>query len=91
MGRPKVAQNAFDDLLGGFSAAKRDDGPKTIKDMRKDQLAKDVDPDTLKVSPARQGRRPRHAQGQSSSPRTSIQRRERSMRFSFIKQIMNLS
>ena len=43
-------QHAFDDLLGGFSASKKDDGPKTIKDMRKDQLSKDVDPDTLKVS-----------------------------------------
>ena len=49
MGRPKVDQHAFDDLLGGFSASKKDDGPKTIKDMRKDQLSKDVDPDTLKV------------------------------------------
>lgn len=50
--RPKVSSSQFDDLLGDFSAAKKDDGPKTIKEMRKDQLAQDMDPDKLKVSHA---------------------------------------
>ena len=49
-GKPKLAANQFGDLLGGFSAAKKEDGPKTIKDLRKDQLAEEMDPDKLKVT-----------------------------------------
>lgn len=41
----------FGDLLGnhGFSSSKRDNGPRTINAMRKEEMAKDMDPDKLKV------------------------------------------
>jgi len=42
----------FGDLLGshGFDfSAKKDSGPKTINAMRKEELAKDMDPDKMKV------------------------------------------
>ena len=46
----------FGDLLGtqgfDFSSTKKDSGPKTINAaiMRKEELAKDIDPDKMKVS-----------------------------------------
>lgn len=48
--KPKLGEGTFDDLLGGFTTSKTKDGPKTIKEMRTDQLAQDIDPDELKVS-----------------------------------------
>ena len=54
MPRPKVAGDMFGDLLGtqgfDFSSTKKDSGPKTINAMRKEELAKDIDPDKMKVS-----------------------------------------
>ena len=53
MPRPKVAGDMFGDLLGqgfDFTAKKeRESGPRTINAMRKEELAKDMDPDKLKV------------------------------------------
>ena len=48
--KPKVSENAFEDLLGNhkFTSSKKDE-PRTIKDMRREIDAKDMDPDTLKV------------------------------------------
>ena len=42
----------FDDLLGGheFSSSKKNEGPKTIGDMKKKQMAEVMDPDKLKVN-----------------------------------------
>jgi hypothetical protein len=51
--KPKLTDDAFGDLLGsqGFDfAAKKEAGPTTINQMRKEQAAKDFDPETLKVS-----------------------------------------
>jgi cyclin G-associated kinase len=41
----------FGDLLGsqGYQFPKRETGPRTINEMRKEELAKDMDPDKLKV------------------------------------------
>lgn len=43
----------FGDLLGNqgfdFSNIKKESGPKTINAMRKEELAKDMDPDKMKV------------------------------------------
>ena len=54
MPRPKVAGDMFGDLLGtqgfDFSSTKKDSGPKTINAMRKEELAKDIDPYKMKVS-----------------------------------------
>lgn len=51
--RPKVAGDMFGDLLGNqgfdFSNIKKESGPKTINAMRKEELAKDMDPDKMKV------------------------------------------
>ena len=49
--RPKVAGDMFGDLLGqGFDfTTKKDNGPKTINAMRKEEMVKDMDPDKLKV------------------------------------------
>lgn len=50
--RPKVDGDMFGDLLGshGFDfSTKKDSGPKTINAMRKEELAKDMDPDKMKV------------------------------------------
>lgn len=43
----------FGDLLGsqGYQfSSKKEAGPRTINEMRKEELAKDMDPDKLKVS-----------------------------------------
>ena len=46
--KPKVTQDAFEDLLGGHSFAKKNE-PRTMKEMRKDET-KITDPEVLKVS-----------------------------------------
>ncbi len=41
----------FDDLLSGqgFAGTKEKKGPKTIAEMRKEEMAKEMDPEKLKV------------------------------------------
>ncbi|XP_054205585.1 cyclin-G-associated kinase isoform X36 [Homo sapiens] len=49
--KPKVSENDFEDLLSnqGFSSRSDKKGPKTIAEMRKQDLAKDTDPLKLKL------------------------------------------
>lgn len=49
--KPKVSENDFQDLLSnqGFSSKSDRKGPKTIAEMRKQELSKDMDPLKLKV------------------------------------------
>lgn len=49
--RPKVSAANFDDLLSGqgFAGSKDKKGPKTIAEMRKEEMAKEMDPERLKV------------------------------------------
>uniref|UniRef100_A0A2K6ENF3 Cyclin G associated kinase n=1 Tax=Propithecus coquereli TaxID=379532 RepID=A0A2K6ENF3_PROCO len=49
--KPKVSENDFEDLLSnqGFSARPDKKGPKTIAEMRKQDLARDTDPLKLKI------------------------------------------
>lgn len=49
--KPKVSENDFEDLLSkqGFSAKSDKKGPKTIAEMRKQEMSKDMDPLKLKV------------------------------------------
>ena len=49
--KPKVAMANFDDLLSGqsFAGAKKKEGPRTIAEMRKEEMAKEMDPEKLKV------------------------------------------
>lgn len=49
--RPKVLDANFDDLLSGqgFAGGKDKKGPKTIAEMRKEEMAKEMDPEKLKV------------------------------------------
>ncbi|KAK2115156.1 hypothetical protein P7K49_005782 [Saguinus oedipus] len=49
--KPKVSENDFEDLLSnqGFSSRSDKKGPKTIAEMRKQDLAKDTDPLKLKA------------------------------------------
>ncbi|GAB1607107.1 cyclin-G-associated kinase-like isoform X3 [Argonauta hians] len=46
--KPKVSTDTFGDLLGGFSSKKSNE-PRTIGEMRKDIMAKEMDPDKLKI------------------------------------------
>lgn len=46
--KPKVDSDAFGDLLGDFSSKKANE-PRTIGEMRKEILAKEMDPDKLKI------------------------------------------
>ena len=46
--RPKVSEDAFDDLLGGHSFSGKKE-PKTMKELRKDMDVRDMDPDQRKV------------------------------------------
>lgn len=51
----KVSDDTFGDLLGsqGFNfTPKQDTGPKTINQMKKAEMAREMDPDKLKVSGA---------------------------------------
>ncbi|XP_058022412.1 cyclin-G-associated kinase isoform X4 [Ahaetulla prasina] len=49
--KPKVSENDFEDLLSnqGFSAKYDKKGPRTIAEMRKQELSKDMDPLKLKL------------------------------------------
>ncbi|XP_051997025.1 putative tyrosine-protein phosphatase auxilin isoform X3 [Xyrauchen texanus] len=49
--RPKVSNANFDDLLSGqgFAGTKEKKGPKTIAEMRKEEMAKEMDPEKLKI------------------------------------------
>ncbi|KAM6109793.1 cyclin-G-associated kinase isoform 2-T2 [Phoenicopterus ruber ruber] len=49
--KPKVSENDFEDLLSnqGFSAKSDKKGPKTIAEMRKREMSKDMDPLKLKI------------------------------------------
>ncbi|XP_021332837.1 auxilin isoform X9 [Danio rerio] len=49
--RPKVSDANFDDLLSGqgFAGGKEKKGPKTIAEMRKEEMAKEMDPEKLKI------------------------------------------
>ncbi|XP_048055848.1 putative tyrosine-protein phosphatase auxilin isoform X3 [Megalobrama amblycephala] len=49
--RPKVSAANFDDLLSGqgFAGSKEKKGPKTIAEMRKEEMAKEMDPERLKI------------------------------------------
>nr|XP_015211076.1 PREDICTED: putative tyrosine-protein phosphatase auxilin isoform X3 [Lepisosteus oculatus] len=49
--KPKVTDANFDDLLSGqgFSASKEKKCPKTIAEMRKEEMAKEMDPEKLKI------------------------------------------
>ena len=41
--------NAFEDLLGGHTFTKSDDGPKSLSSMKKKQIQEEMDPDKIKV------------------------------------------
>ncbi|KAG5847448.1 hypothetical protein ANANG_G00126170 [Anguilla anguilla] len=49
--KPKVAEANFDDLLSGqgFSGGKEKKGPRTIAEMRKEEMAKEMDPEKIKI------------------------------------------
>uniref|UniRef100_H3A4J6 Auxilin n=1 Tax=Latimeria chalumnae TaxID=7897 RepID=H3A4J6_LATCH len=49
--RPKMTDDNFEDLLSGqgFSAHKDKKGPRTIAEMRKEEMAKEMDPEKLKI------------------------------------------
>ncbi|KAJ8279080.1 hypothetical protein COCON_G00061460 [Conger conger] len=49
--KPKMAAANFDDLLSGqgFAGGKEKKGPKTIAEMRKEEMAKEMDPEKLKI------------------------------------------
>ncbi|XP_061490080.1 cyclin-G-associated kinase isoform X3 [Rhineura floridana] len=49
--KPKVSENDFEDLLSnqGFSSKSDRKGPKTIAEMRKQEMSKDMDPLKLKL------------------------------------------
>lgn len=49
--KPKATDANFDDLLSGqgFTGIKDKKGPKTIAEMRKEEMAKEMDPEKLKV------------------------------------------
>ncbi|GFN87115.1 cyclin-g-associated kinase-like, partial [Plakobranchus ocellatus] len=46
--KPKVTADTFNDLLGDHKFTKKEE-PKTLKDMKKVQMAEEMDPDKLKV------------------------------------------
>lgn len=49
--KPKVSDANFDDLLSGqgFAGTKEKKGPRTIAEMRKEEMAKEMDPEKLKA------------------------------------------
>ena len=49
--KPRATDANFDDLLSGqgFTGSKEKKGPKTIAEMRKEEMAKEMDPEKLKV------------------------------------------
>lgn len=55
--KPKVSENDFEDLLSnqGFSSKSDRKGPRTMAEMRKQDLARDTDPLKLKVGAGTSG------------------------------------
>lgn len=49
--KPKVTADTFNDLLGEHQFSSRKDEPKTLGDMKKKQMAEEMDPIKLKVKP----------------------------------------
>lgn len=49
--KPRASDANFDDLLSGqgFSGTKEKKGPRTIAEMRKEEMAKEMDPEKLKA------------------------------------------
>uniref|UniRef100_A0A8C9YTM6 Auxilin n=1 Tax=Sander lucioperca TaxID=283035 RepID=A0A8C9YTM6_SANLU len=49
--KPKAFHANFDDLLSGqgFAGAKEKKGPRTIAEMRKEEMAKEMDPEKIKI------------------------------------------
>lgn len=49
--KPKASQANFDDLLSGqgFAGTKEKKGPRTIAEMRKEEMAKEMDPEKIKA------------------------------------------
>lgn len=49
--KPRASDANFDDLLcgQGFAGAKEKKGPRTIAEMRKEEMAKEMDPEKLKA------------------------------------------
>ncbi|KAK7888991.1 hypothetical protein WMY93_024551 [Mugilogobius chulae] len=49
--KPKASNANFDDLLSGqgFAGTKEKKGPRTIAEMRKEEMAKEMDPEKLKI------------------------------------------
>ncbi|XP_059196897.1 putative tyrosine-protein phosphatase auxilin isoform X2 [Centropristis striata] len=49
--KPKASDANFDDLLSGqgFAGTKEKKGPRTIAEMRKEELAKEMDPEKIKI------------------------------------------
>lgn len=52
--KSKASDANFDDLLSGqgFAGAKEKKGPRTIAEMRKEEMAKEMDPEKIKVRSA---------------------------------------
>ncbi|XP_023650387.2 auxilin isoform X2 [Paramormyrops kingsleyae] len=51
VGKPKMTDANFDDLLTGqgFTGSREKRGPKTIAEMRKEEMAKEMDPEKIKI------------------------------------------
>lgn len=49
--KPRVLDANFDDLLcgQGFAGTKEKKGPRTIAEMRKEEMAKEMDPEKIKA------------------------------------------
>lgn len=49
--KPKASDANFDDLLSGqgFAGTKERKGPRTIAEMRKEEMAKEMDPEKIKA------------------------------------------
>ena len=49
--KPKVSDMNFDELLSGqgFAGTKEKKGPRTIAEMRKEEMAKEMDPEKIKA------------------------------------------
>lgn len=52
--KPKASDANFDDLLSGqgFAGTKEKKGPRTIAEMRKEEMAKEMDPEKIKAGAA---------------------------------------
>lgn len=47
--KPKVKEDDFEDLVQGFASRPDKKGPRTIAEMRREEMTKDTDPLKLKV------------------------------------------